>query len=80
MFSANLFNLSIYVRQCGNFHYHYLDVFMKGAWSQLQEFEDPELQELSKCLPHIVMRGKAPATIHRCFFEMEEMGVTKERN
>ena len=38
------------------------DVFMKGAWSQLQEFEDPELQELSKCLPHIVMRGKAPAT------------------
>ena len=26
------------------------------------EFEDPELQELSKCLPHIVMRGKAPAT------------------
>ena len=36
--------------------------FLKDAWSQLQEFEDPDPQESSECLPNIVMRGKAPAT------------------
>ena len=38
------------------------DVFTKGAWSQMQEFDDPELQELAGSLPAIVLRGKAPAT------------------
>ena len=41
------------------------EVFEQGVWSQLQEFEDPELQELAESLPAVVLRGKAPSTVKK---------------
>ena len=42
-----------------------LDLFKGDIWHELGEIEDPELQELAKSLPLVVLRSRAPATVKK---------------
>lgn len=58
-----------------------LDIFCRSdVWQELDNFEDPELKELAKCLPDVVLRSKAPSTVKkysRAFLRWKEWAGQK---
>ena len=42
-----------------------IDVFSKGAWKDLRELQDPELQELAAVLPNMALQSRALATVKK---------------
>ena len=42
-----------------------IDVFSSGIWSELSVIQDPELQQLAKSLPDIVLQGRAVSTVKK---------------
>ena len=41
------------------------DVFTSGIWSDLSTVQDPELQQLAKSLPNLVLQGRAISTVKK---------------
>ena len=41
------------------------DAFSSGIWSDLSTIQDPELQQLAKSLPDLVLQGKAVSTVKK---------------
>ena len=40
-------------------------VFRQGAWKELEDIQDPELQELAAALPELALQSRAPSTIKK---------------
>ena len=40
-------------------------MFNTSAWHDIEKIEDPELQELAKLLPAVVLSGRAPSTVKK---------------
>ena len=55
LYGGNFF-LSAYLRS---------DVFTSGIWSDLSTVQDPELQQLAKSLPNLVLQGSAVSTVKK---------------
>ena len=43
----------------------YSDIFIQATWQELASLQDPDLCELAKSLPAVVLRGKAPSTVKK---------------
>ena len=54
-YGGNFF-LSAYLRS---------DEFMSGIWSDLSTVQDPELQQLAKSLPNLVLQDRAVSTVKK---------------
>ena len=44
-----------------------------GAWSQLEDFKDPELQRLALGVPNMLLSGKADSTTKKYKWRLSEM-------
>ena len=42
-----------------------VDIFSSAVWHESDKMEDPELQELAKLLPNVVLQSRAPATVKK---------------
>lgn len=43
----------------------YSDIFIQATWQELASLQDPDLCELAKSLPAVVLRSKAPSTVKK---------------